>query len=98
MARISVDFVAQMRLGADISIRTQVKKIGRSSFTVYQEAWQNGGLGAKGEAVIVYYDFENEKSIPIPDDIRAELGKHLLPPDSPAFRTRSGRFPEIPGA
>ena len=97
MARISVDFVAQMRLGSDVEIRTYVKKLGRSSFTVYQEAWQDGQLGAKGEAVIVYYDFKNRKSLPIPDDIRAQLARCLLPEDGGASRPRSGRFPEIPG-
>ncbi len=95
MAKISVDFVAQMRLGSDVDLRTYVKKIGRSSLTVYQEAWQKDQLGAKGEAVIVHFDFEKEKSIPIPDEIRAELEKHLLPDDTAGLRTRSGRFPEI---
>lgn len=93
MAKITVDYTAQMRLGSDIDILTFVKKIGRSSLTVYQEAWQNGELGAKGEAVIVYYDFEALKSIPIPDHIREELENHLVDDGNPNLRTRSGRFP-----
>lgn len=95
MARISVDFVAQMRLGSDIEIRTYVKKIGRSSMTVYHEAWQSGQIGAKGEAVIVYYDFVNQKSLPIPEDIRKSLERHMVPEEGVAARGRSGRFPEI---
>lgn len=95
MARIGVDFVAQMRLGFDVEIRTSIRKIGRSSLTVYQEAWQNGQLGAKGEAVIVHYDFANQKSLPIPEDVREKLAGHMLPEDSPPARTRSGRFPDI---
>ncbi len=93
MARISVDFVDQMRLGADVEIRTFVRKIGRSSLTVYQEAWQDGRLGAKGEAIIVHYDFPNKKSLPIPDGVRDELGRHMVEDDNPNLRTRSGRFP-----
>ena len=93
MAKISVDFVSQMRLGADIEIRTFIKKIGRSSMTVYQEAWQDGELGAKGEAIIVHYDFDNLKSLPIPEDIREELLKHMVDEDNPNLRSRSGRFP-----
>ncbi|NLB65055.1 MAG: acyl-CoA thioesterase [Lentisphaerae bacterium] len=73
MARIEVDFVAPMALGADIEIRSVVDKIGDSSFTVCQEAWQNSRLGARGLAVVVHYDFNNEKAMPIPDDIRARL-------------------------
>lgn len=93
MAKITVDFVSQMRLGLDVEIHTYVRKVGRSSFTVYQEAWQDGNLGAKGEAVIVNYDFKNLKSLPIPDDIRKALEKHLVEPDHPNLRTHSGRFP-----
>ncbi len=93
MARISVDFVHQMRLGADVEIRTFIRKIGRSSFTVYQEAWQEEKLGAKGEAIVVHYDFPNEKSLPIPDEIRKEMEKHMVDEDNANLRTRSGRFP-----
>ena len=77
MAHIDVDFIVPMTLGADIEIRTTVSKIGRSSFTVYQEAWQSATLCAKGSAVVVHYDFINKKSLPVPDDIRALLEEHL---------------------
>lgn len=95
MAKISVDFVTQMRLGFDVEIRTFIKKIGRSSITFYQEAWQEGELGAKGEAVIVYYDFVNLKSLAIPDDIVGKLLRHLVDEDNPNLRSRSGRLPQI---
>ena len=77
MAHIDVDFVVPMALGADIEIRTTISKIGRTSFTVHQEAWQNGVLGAKGKAVVVHYDFQSRKALPIPDAIRARLMEHL---------------------
>lgn len=93
MARISIDFTAQMRLGSDVEIRTFIKKLGRSSLTVFQEAWQDGELGAKGEAVIVHYDFRNQKSLPIPDHVRVELDRHLVDEDNPNLKTRSGRLP-----
>lgn len=77
MAHIDVDFLVPMRLGADIEIRTFVGKIGTTSFTVYQEAWQNGQLGAKGNAVVVHYDFQRNKPLPIPAAIRQQLEEHL---------------------
>ena len=76
MAHIDVDFVLPMSLGADIEIRTFVSKIGRTSFTAYQEAWQRGTLCAKGQAVVVYYDFKSRVALPIPDTIRALLKEH----------------------
>ena len=95
MARISVDFVAQMRIGYDVELRTFIRKLGRSSLTVYQEAWQNGQLGAKGEAVIVHYDFVNQKSLAIPGHIREVFAQHMAPDD--AGKTKSGRFPGAGG-
>lgn len=93
LAKISVDFVSQMKYGADVEIHTFIKKYGRSSFTVYQEAYQSGVLGAKGEAVLVHFDYKTQKSSPIPDNIAKVLEKHLVNPDNPNLRTRSGRFP-----
>lgn len=77
MARIEVDFLVPMLLGADVEIRTYVSRIGTSSFTVHQEAWQNQQLGAKGSAVVVHYDFQNHRPLPIPDAIRERLKEHL---------------------
>ena len=57
MAHIDVDFLLPMTLGADIEIRTAISKIGNSSFTVHQEAWQSKSLCAEGNAVVVHYDF-----------------------------------------
>ncbi|MDR3211222.1 MAG: acyl-CoA thioesterase [Planctomycetota bacterium] len=91
MARISVDFVAQLRLGADVEIRSFVKRIGRTSFTLYQEAWQEGELGAKGDAVIVHYDFSQRKALPISAVICSQLKEHSLPEDF-SDRARSGRL------
>lgn len=79
MASISVDFHAQMYLGAPVEIRTWIKRLGNSSFTTYHEAWQEGVLGASGEAVIVRYDFAGKHSLPIPEEIRAKLSEHLKP-------------------
>ena len=84
MARIVVDFHSQMRLGADVAIRTAVKKVGTSSFTVYQEAWQNGVLGASGEAVVVHFDFARQKTSPIPPETKEQLKKHLVTAGRPA--------------
>ncbi len=78
MVRMEIDYLGQMRFGADVEIRTFIEKIGNSSFTVYQEAWQNGKLGAKGKTVCVYFDFKKQKSMPLTDDIKISLQQHLV--------------------
>jgi len=76
MAHSEYDFVDQMFL-KETEIKTWISKIGTKSFTVYHEAWQEGRLCVKGNAVIVYYDFKIKRSTPIPDDKRKLLEQHL---------------------
>jgi acyl-CoA thioester hydrolase len=92
VAKITIDYIAQMTIGHDVELRTYVKKIGRSSVTVYQEAYQRGVLSAKGDCVMVYFDYDAEKAVPVPSDIADILRKHMIDPDNPNLRTRSGRF------
>ena len=68
-------------LGQDVEIRTHILKIGNSSFTLGQEAWQDGQLKVKGTCVLVHFDFMEQKSVPIPDNIRLQLEEHLIPAD-----------------
>ena len=75
------DYLKQIFLGHDVEIRTHLLKIGNSSFTLGQEAWQDGKLKVKGTCVLVHFDFMEQKSVPIPDDIRLQLEKHLIPVD-----------------
>lgn len=77
LAHIDVDFMDPMRFGSDVTIRSWVVKIGTSSFTVRQEAWQDGRRCARGTTVVVHYDFEAGKPEPLPAPYRIELAAHL---------------------
>jgi acyl-CoA thioester hydrolase len=79
MVHTEYDFVDQIFFHFDVEIRTWISRIGTKSFAVRHEAWQRGKLCATGGAVIVYYDFAAEKSVPIPEDFRKLLEEHLLP-------------------
>jgi len=78
LANIHVDYVSQMYLGSDVEIRTYTQNVNNSSFQAYQEAWQNDVLCAKGTVVLVHFDFKANKSMRIPDDLRAKLEEHLF--------------------
>ncbi len=77
LARFEVDFVSQMYYHADVEIHTYVSRIGRSSFEVYQEAWQKDIMCTKGKTVLVHFDFKEQKSEAIPHAIRQMLEMHL---------------------
>jgi acyl-CoA thioester hydrolase len=78
LARFEVDFLNQLYYGKDVEIRSSISRIGRSSFEIYQEAWQENKLGAKGTAVLVHYDFINQKSVPVADPVKKLLEEHML--------------------
>ena len=79
LVRTEFDFLKQMYFRSDVEIRTFVAKIGNSSFTVGHEAWQEGELKVKGQAVLVYYDFKLQKAFSLPDSIREVLKRHMFP-------------------
>lgn len=77
IARIELDLLAQTYWGEDVEIKTYINKLGNSSCEVAHEAWQTGKMVAKGLAVMIHFDYQNEKAVPIPDDVRAQLNVHL---------------------
>lgn len=78
IARLEVDLLAQSYWHMPVEIRTGIGKVGNSSFHVVQEAWQNGKQVARGVAVLIHFDYDTEKALPIPDEIRAQLSEHLV--------------------
>jgi acyl-CoA thioester hydrolase len=72
------DFVSQVYYKYEVEIKTFITRIGTKSFTVYHEAWQQGKLCVKGNTVLVNYNFNTEKSVPIPEDKRELLVRHLV--------------------
>jgi len=78
IAHLDFDFVNQIFLRSDVTIKTWISRIGTKSFTVHHEAWQEGRLCVKGDAVIAYFNFITEKTMPIPDDMRKLLEEHFI--------------------
>jgi acyl-CoA thioester hydrolase len=71
-------FIKQLTYPGDIELLTYAGRPGRSSFETYVEIRrvdQPEVLAAEGGAKIVWVNFPEEKSTPLPDRIRA-----LLPP------------------
>jgi acyl-CoA thioester hydrolase len=60
-----------------VTVHTHVSKIGTKSFTVFQEAFQNGVRAATAASVIVYFDYSKNATAEIPEDIKDQLNAHL---------------------
>jgi len=69
-------FIRQLKYPGDIEIRTYVGVAGRSSFETYQEIRrvdQVEILAAEGGAKVVWVNFPSEKSVSLPERVRALL-------------------------
>ncbi|TDF34485.1 acyl-CoA thioesterase [Alteromonadaceae bacterium M269] len=78
LASYKVDFLAQMFYGHDIEVRTGVSRIGKSSFDVHQEIWQQGRKCASGTTTMVHFDYQEQSSCPIPADVLAQLNEIMV--------------------
>ena len=82
LASIKIDFLGELFYGEEVEIKTYLSRIGNSSFVVVQEAWQNGKMGSRGEAILVHYNFTTKASMPIEGDLREALTAHLIQAES----------------
>ena len=69
-------FLRQLRYPGDIEVATYIGAVGRSSFETIQEIRridQLEVLAAAGGAKVVWIDYQREKSVVLPDDLRERL-------------------------
>jgi len=78
LARVEVDFVAQIHFGHDVTLITGIEKVGNASFVVLQETWQNNLCVARGKAVQAFFNYQTQKSEPLPASLRTKLEAHLM--------------------
>lgn len=75
IAHISIDYKREIRHPAtEITVRTRVADVGRTSLTFEHEVVApDGGLAATAKAVLVAWDGDTRAARPISDDERAKL-------------------------
>ncbi|MEJ2623205.1 MAG: thioesterase family protein [Pseudolabrys sp.] len=65
IARLLLEFKAELNWPGEAHIGTRVQKVGRSSLTLEQAITQNGACAATAETVIVLMDEATRKSRPL---------------------------------
>lgn len=78
VARIEIDYIAQGYYQKDTIVKTQVEKIGNSSFVLVQEAVQDETVISRGKVFLVHFDYKEQKSKPIPEEIKKKLQNLLI--------------------
>lgn len=72
------NFLQQLEFPGDAVVHTYVGALGRTSFDVYHEicrADQPGRVYANGGATLVWVDAKAQKSLPMPEHLRALLSE-----------------------
>lgn len=72
VARIEIDYLAPITLGQSIQVGLRVERMGNKSltFAFLIESVSSGKALARGISVMVAYDNQTERSIPLPEDWR----------------------------
>jgi acyl-CoA thioester hydrolase len=80
LASTKCDYLKQGYFNQTLKITTEVSRIGTKSFDIQHNFIneENDEQIAYGEAVIVYFNFETQKSERLPDRLIAELSKYLI--------------------
>jgi acyl-CoA thioester hydrolase len=79
LASAKVDFRAQTFYGESVTIETWVTRIGNSSVDIANRMMRKDSeeVVFEGVAVIVYFDYHEQRPARIPDDIRQQLEGYL---------------------
>ncbi len=73
LARNEIDYLRPVLLGEALEVFLGVVRIGNKSLRFEYEVHANGELAARAASVLVWYDFQAFKSIPVPPDVRRAL-------------------------
>ena len=78
LARIAIDYLAELFWPGTVEIGTGVKLVGNSSVTFAQALFQNGVCVSVAESVVVQVDAATRRSAPLSDDTKARLAEMMV--------------------
>jgi acyl-CoA thioester hydrolase len=88
LAAAKIDFQAPILFGQQVEIGTRVDWIGTTSFSMSHRLHAGAALAADAHTVLVAYDYEAARPIPVPDEWRTAFveweGRDLARPEEPA--------------
>ena len=80
IARLVIDFRAELHYPGRVNTATWLNRFGRSSMGLKQAIVSEAGVAAESEAVCVLMDGVTRRPTPLPDDMR-RVAQELLRPD-----------------
>lgn len=79
VAKATCEYIKPGQFGQTLNVETVLKEIGEKSLTLHTNIKDKDKeeLIAKGEAIIVYYRIDLQKSLPLPEKLKDQLKEHL---------------------
>ena len=84
LAHIAIDYLAQLHWPGTVTVGTRIARFGRSSVHWDQAVFHRGVCTARARSVMVLADRTREASVPIPEDLRAQLTERGAGPRQPS--------------
>lgn len=75
LARVEIDFRAELRAGEEVEVRSRCSRVGTKSFELEHQIWSGERLVADAKSVLVGYDYEAGTSIPLTENHRRRLSE-----------------------
>jgi acyl-CoA thioester hydrolase len=73
LARVEIDFRAELRAGEDVEVHSRCSNVGTKSFELEHEIRVGVRLVAEAKSVLVGYDYETGGSVPLTENQRRRL-------------------------
>lgn len=73
LAHIEADFIQQVKCPATLDIGFRISKLGGKSLQTLGGMFLGDQLVAVTRAVVVWFDYRVNKTLPLPDDVKAKI-------------------------
>ena len=73
LARVEIDFRAELRAGEEVEVATRCSRVGTKSFDLEHVVRADGRVVAEAKSVLVGYDYDAGQSVPITDTTKRRL-------------------------
>ena len=73
LARVEIDFRAEIRLGDEVEVHSRCSRIGTKSFDLEHEIRVGDQVAAEAKSVLVGFDYETRRSAPLADELKERL-------------------------
>jgi acyl-CoA thioester hydrolase len=73
LAHVEIDFRAELRQGEEVEVRSRCSNVGTKSFELEHELRAGDRLVAEAKSVLVGYDYEAGRSVPLTEEQRRRL-------------------------